>query len=687
MEMLSDFSVLDAAGRALLTILDPGRLLFLATGAVLGLIFGIVPGIGGVSGIALLLPFTYVMDPFTAFAFLLGLAATTATGDPIPAILFGVPGGAGSAATVLDGYPMAKRGEAGRALSAAYMSSLLGGLFGAMLMGITIPLMRPIILFIGSPELLALSVFGLSMVAVLSGNAPLRGIAAGCIGIMLSLVGPEPASGQYRWTYDLIYLWDGLPLMPLILGIFALPELCDLAISRTMIASSNGASAKGGMWQGAKDVFRHWFLVMRCSGLGAFFGSMPGIGGAVIDWLAYGHALKSERGASRTFGTGDVRGVIASESANNAKEGGALVPTIAFGVPGSAGMAVLLGAFLMQGLTPGPDMLTVNIDLTYSMVWSIAIANIVGAGLCYAFSPQLAKIATLRYSLIVPGVLCLVLLGAYAGLRSWGDLVSLFLFGILGWTMKLVRWPRPPLVLGFVLGAIIERNLSISVARYDLAWLSRPVVILLFATTILILVRWLVRDLRISGGMRARLASYRKLHFRARHLFYVLAIAVIAHHVRLAMDWDYSASMVPLVVGAVAIIAISFSLLDDCRAKPQQPAAEGASSEIESHLIYMDLAAADDVTERQRLVRGATFFGWLLALMGSMAVIGLLPTVPLFVAAYMRAETRERWTVVASHAAFIAVFIYVVFGYFMNLPWPPTYLGAWLPAAKIIPSV
>src|SRR5580765_7062123 len=210
-----------AAGKALVMLLDPMRLGFLALGCVMGLILGIVPGIGGLTGTAMLLPFTYNMDPYAAFALLLGLGATTATGDPIPAILFGVPGGAASAATVLDGYPMAKRGEAGRALSAAYMSSLMGGIFGALLLAISIPILRPVMLFIGSPELLAFSVLGISMVAILSGNAPLRGLTAGCLGIMIAMIGTDPQSGTLRWTFDSLYLWDGLPLTPLLLGLFA----------------------------------------------------------------------------------------------------------------------------------------------------------------------------------------------------------------------------------------------------------------------------------------------------------------------------------------------------------------------------------------------------------------------------------------------------------------------------------
>src|SRR6195952_3992220 len=243
-----------SAGKAFLILMDPTRLMFLGLGCIMGLILGIIPGIGGLAGTAMLLPFTYDMDPYTAFALLLGLGATTATGDPIPAILFGVPGGAASAATVLDGFPMAKRGEAGRALSAAYMSSMMGGIFGAMLLAISIPILRPVMLYLGSPELLAFSVLGISMVAVLSGSAPLRGVAAGCLGIMIAMIGSDPQTGTLRWTFDSLYLWDVLPLTPLLLGLFALPELCDLLIARVAIAQNvSKADIYKGQWQGVRD--------------------------------------------------------------------------------------------------------------------------------------------------------------------------------------------------------------------------------------------------------------------------------------------------------------------------------------------------------------------------------------------------------------------------------------------------
>jgi TctA family transporter len=683
-----DASMIDAAARALVLILEPTRIMYLMGGVVLGLVMGIIPGIGGLAGLALLMPFTFSMDPYTAFAFLLGLASVTATGDPIPAIMFGVPGGAGSAATVLDGLPMAKRGEAGRALSAAYMSSLIGGLFGAALLGLTIPLLRPAMLYIGSPELLAMAIFGISMVAVLSGSAPLRGLTAGGLGIMFAMIGSDPQSGTLRWTMGELYLFDGLQLLPVTLGLFALPELCDLAISRAAISSKAQASVATGMWQGAKDVFRHWWLVLRCSWLGAGLGAVPGIGAAIIDWMAYGHALKTEKGAQQSFGTGDVRGVIASESANNAREGGALVPTVAFGVPASAGMAVLLGAFMVHGLVPGPDMLNKNLDVTYSMVWSIAIANLLGAGLCYLFSGHFAKLATLRYTLIMPSVLAIIYIGAFEGSRNWGDIHTLLFFGVLGWLMKQLKWPRPPLILGFVLGEIIERYTFISVSRYGLDWLIRPVVVLFLGLALLGLLRPLVQDLRRKGA----LAGFAKPSFRPGDLFYVFVVGLLGVMLYAASTWRHSAAQtVPIIVGTMATVFAVLSAFNLIFRRSEERQRVGLAEEAKSDVaqrLHMDIVADTAHLDRGTIyLRATAFLAWFVGFMVSMAAIGLIPTLPIFVIAYMRIEGREPWTLVLPQAAVLTAFIYIVFDQGMAIPWPPTLLGQMWPALKFIPSV
>jgi TctA family transporter len=713
---------LHAAHNALFIILNPMRLLYLFAGVCMGLALGILPGIGGIAGTALLLPFTYSLDPVTAFALLLGLGATTTTADPIAAILFGAPGHAASAATTLDGYPMTRRGEAGRALGASYMSALIGGLFGAALMGVALPFMRPIILYIGSPQLLAIAVFGISMVAVLSGNAPLRGLTFACFGMMLRMIGTDPQSGTLRWTMDTLYLWDGLPLVPLTLGIFALPELCDLSIGRMAIVQQGQTlDTKTGMLLGIKDCLEHWFLILRCSWIGSAMGAIPGIGASVIDWISYGHALRTEKGAAETFGTGDVRGVIAAESATNAREGGALVPTVAFGVPASAGMAILLGAFLIHGLVPGPDMLTKHLELTYSMVWSIAIANILGSGLCFAFSGQLAKIATLRYTLFMPAVLSLVWIGAFEASRNWGDLFSLLFFGVLGWAMKHFRWPRPPFVLGFILGEPIERYMFISIERYGVDWLVKPFVLVMFALAAVSLFRPLVQDIRahapkITGprsgawysgvwyfriwpefwyglkdvwsGLKVMVTNFGTPQYSIGNLFSAALLILFVVMLSQSFDWPFAARIVPTIVGIGAILFCSLSLINDVFGLHERDGAGATGIGGKTHKIHMDIASKTaHLPGKIVLTRGFFFFGWMAGFMVVMALIGLIPAVPVFIIAYMRIEGREPLKIVIPMAAAVVALIYVVFDQLLAIPWPPTLAGTLFPALKAIPSV
>jgi len=240
--------------------------------------------------------------------------------------------------------------------------------------------------------------------------------------------------------------------------------------------------------EGVKDTFRHFWLTIRCSLVGTWIGVLPGLGGAVAQWMAYAHAVQSAKDATdrERFGKGDVRGVIGPGAANNSKEGGDLIPTVAFGVPGSSSMAILLGGFFLVGLVPGPDMLTKHLSVTFSMVWTIILANIITVAASFAFLNRLAGLTAIRASLLIPFLLLLVFLGAYTNNNHIGDIVVMLAFGMLGYFMVRYRWPRAPLVLGLVLGDIAERYLWISTARYGTAWLGRPAVLVLILLTVLV---------------------------------------------------------------------------------------------------------------------------------------------------------------------------------------------------------
>jgi putative tricarboxylic transport membrane protein len=656
--------------KALTLLLEPMRLSILVLGVLIGLAIGVLPGLSGIVGMAMLIPFTYHMDPHTAFALLLGMAAVITSSDFITAVLFGVPGHVGAAATVIDGHAMARKGEAGRAFGAGFAASLVGGLVGAVVLAVSIPILRPVLLRIGSPELLALTLFGLSMVATLSGRAPLKGLTAAGLGLMISMIGSRSESGTLRWTFDTLYLYDGVPLVPATLGLFAIPELCELAVLRKRIAGDHAATISlSSQWEGVRDVIRHWWLVLRCGVLGTGLGAIPGIGSAVIDWIAYGYAQRTEKNPE-TFGTGDVRGVIAPESSNNAKEGGHLVPTIAFGVPAGASMAILLGAFLMHGLTPGPEMLTKHLDVTYTIVWSLTLAHIIGALICLSGSRWLARVSTVRPEILLPIVIALVFVAAYQGAHDWGDLFSIMIFGGVGWIMKRLGWPRPPMVLGIVIGGIFERYLYISTSLFGPAWMLRPAVMVILA-----LVAWaLYRPLsQIAVKLIDEFRSVRahRLRFGASAAFTLAIIALIATAIVLAADWPAAAKPVPLTACFMALAAAVLNLINELFGRED---AASAQAGLEGG-VHAPVAATTDDSPAVIRWRATSYFLWLAGFIGLIALIGFVPAIALFVFAYMRFGFGERWLSSAGFALATAVLCWALFDRALAVAWPHSLLG------------
>ncbi len=450
-------------------------------GILIGWCVGLLPGIGSVVALALMLPFTFSMAPIEAFAFLLGMFVVTTNAGELTSILFGVPGEATTAASILDGHPMTKRGEAGRAMGASLMSSIIGAVIGAATLAALIPVVRPLVLSFAAPELFALTILGVTFIASLSGDNLFKGVLMGGFGFMLATVGMNPQTGVLRYTLNQLYLWEGISLIPVAVGMFAVPEIMDLYIRGTSLAESK-VGKLGGVLEGVKDAFRHIGLVVRCGAMSAFIGLIPGLGGAVAQWVTYGHAVQSAKDKSM-FGHGDVRGVLAPGASSNAKEGGALVPTVAFGVPGSLAMAILLGAFLITGLVPGPNMLEENLHVTWSMVWVVLFATLISCGLAFVFLGQMVKITYVKGTILIPFLVLLIWMGAFTATNNFGDLVSVFIFGMLGFVMVQLDWPRPPLILGLVLGGLTEKYLFISTERYGILLFARPVVIVVLLLT------------------------------------------------------------------------------------------------------------------------------------------------------------------------------------------------------------
>lgn len=651
--------MLDVIGSALANVLSGTHLLYMLVGVAVGLVVGILPGLGGIAGMSILLPFVYGMDTVSALALLIGLLAVTPTGDTFTSVLMGIPGGASSQATILDGFPMAKRGEAARALSAAFFSSMIGGLFGALVLTGFIVVARPVILAFSSAELFMLTVLGLGMVGVLSGSSLTKGLLSCALGLLMGMVGAAPTTGEWRLVLGVEYLVDGLPIVVVALGIFAIPEIIDLLRRNTAIAEV--ASLGHGWLKGIRDTIREWGVVLRCSGIGCLIGAMPGLGGAVGNWMAYGHAVQTAKDKSQ-FGRGDVRGVLAPESANNAGAGGDLIPTLLFGIPGSGATAIFLGGMVLLGIQPGITLVETRLDLVYTIIWTLAIANVIGAGACWFISPAVARLTTLPYVYIAPFMLMIVFFAAYQTTSSWGDILSLLAIGVLGLYMRRFGWPRPPLLIGFVLAEGAENYLYQAMQFHGWAWLWRPGVLIIAAITVASM--WAGarygRAVIDEGG-----ASGRVRNTRPQLLFALLLVGVFAYAVWDLLRWSFLAKAFPLGVASIALAGALFV------------AAAIVRGPRESRVIFdTEAQPAPGMTPMGH------YFLWLAGLLAVSALLGFVIGLALFFAAFLhfkaRAPAGRNALLTASAVLFLAAMSYIFVLDFprgllqelVEMPWP-----------------
>lgn len=472
--------MIDAALAALSSLADPSLLVMLVAGVFAGLLIGLVPGLGGTGAVAVLLPVTFGMEAPQALALLIGALAVVHTSDTVAAVLLGAPGSASASVTMLDGYAMARRGQAARALSLAFLSSMAGGLLGALGLTLAIPLARPLVLSFGSPELFMLTVLGVALAAVLSRGNVAKGLAAGLLGLLLGTVGTSPTTAEYRFTFGSMFLGDGLSLVAVALGVFGLAEIAS-RVRQRRTAEADRVQLGGGWLAGVREWVTHWTHVVRGALIGIWAGVLPGIGATAGTWLAYGQAVATAKDKKK-FGKGDPRGIVGPESANNSVEAGDLIPTLLFGIPGGVPAAMLLGMLLTYGVQPGPGIVTDHLDLMYLIVWSFAIASVLGALLCFVSTRALARITRVPFAVLGPGLVVVMLLGAFQESGQIGDLWVMIALGALGWLLKETGFPRAPFLIGFVLAVPLERYYFLTDSVYDGAgWLLRPWVLVFLA--------------------------------------------------------------------------------------------------------------------------------------------------------------------------------------------------------------
>jgi TctA family transporter len=544
------------------------------------------------------------------------------------------------------------------------MSSLVGALFAAVILAVAIPVIRPLVLTFGSPEFFMLAILGITFVASLSGEDQLKGIIAGGIGLMLATIGLDPISGIQRFTFGQLFLWDGIGLVPITIGFYAIPETIELAVLGTSIAKQE-VGKLGGVMQGVKDTFRHWWLVIRCSALGTFTAIIPGMGAATTQWLAYAHAVQSSPNKER-FGKGAVEGVLGPGAANNSTLGGSLITTVAFGVPASVTMAILLGAFIIQGIVPGPDMLIPppkgKLDLTFSFVWVIILSNVMTVAICFLFLKPLAKVTQVRGSIIIPLILVLIYLGAYAEKNAFQDMVVVLFFGVLGWVMEKLQWPRPPVLLGLVLGPLAENRLFLSSDNYGTAWTVRTGVLIIFAIILMGVFYpvWQRRKERLAKlaatGSPTISPVQSGFHFGAHALFTAVIIAVLALALWQSRDFGIRAGLFPWVIGIPTFLLALCQLVKDMKIR------------TEAH--DSERTVAPDVARKRTIA----IIGWTVGCFLLIWLLGFSWAVPLTIFLYLKFAGRESWLLTVAITLCAWLFFYMLFERMLSVPFPEGYL-------------
>lgn len=661
--------MIGALGSGLVQCFTWSTFSLMCIGIAIGFVVGILPGLGGPTAMALMLPFIFKMSAVEAFAFLLGMTAVTATTGDITSVLFGVPGEPTTASTIVDGHSMARNGEAGRALGAVLMSSLVGAVFGAVAIAVAIPIVRPLVLSFGSPEFFMLSLLGITFVAALSGEDILKGMVSGGIGLMLATIGLDPISGIQRYTFNQLFLWDGIGLVPITIGFYAIPETIELAVLGTSIATQE-VKELGGVMEGVKDTFRHWWLVIRCSALGTFTAIIPGMGAATTQWLAYAHAVQSSPNKER-FGKGAVEGVLGPGAANNSTLGGSLITTIAFGVPASVIMAILLGAFIIQGIVPGPDMLIPeprgHLGLTFSFVWVIIISNIITVGICFLFLEPLARITQVRGGIIIPIILVLVYLGAFAEKNAFEDMLVVLFFGGLGWIMEKLEWPRPPVLLGLVLGPLAENRLFLSTDNYGAAWLGRPGVLVIFAVTLFGLIYPIIKNKRqekekaaSEPQARAVIETPEKagLRFNSKTLFTVVVAVLLALALWQSRNFGFRAGLFPWAIGIPTLLLALAQLGKDLLGR-EKPKPAAAAWEV-----------AADVPPEVASRRTVSILIWTVGFFIAIWLLGFSYSIPVSMILYLKFAGKEKWPMTIAVTFFTWLFIYGLFERALSIPFP-----------------
>ncbi|MBA7528250.1 hypothetical protein ES705_20433 [subsurface metagenome] len=475
--------------QSFLNLFNPSTFIFMVFGVSWGIFAGALPGFGATLGMALLIPFTFGMHPNVALPMLAAVYAGAIYGGGITAIMVGVPGTSAAAATVADGFAMTRKGESQKALTTSVIASAIGGVFGGIVLLLFAPMLAKITVMFGPAEYFVLAIFGLTIIASLAGRSIMKGLIAGVLGLLLGAVGIDVVAGASRFTFNQMYLYDGIPLIPLILALFAFPR-CMLMIRETFKKKSMALSedtSKRGRSISWREIIEMWKTILRSSVIGTIIGIIPGAGANIACWVGYSEAKRSSKTPEK-FGMGIPEGVAAAEAANNAVQGGSMVPLLTLGIPGNAASAVMLGALMIHGLIPGFQLFTKYASITYTYMMAVIFCNLLMLAIGFYASRIFAKIANIPLVILTPAMLLVTLVGSFATRQYLFDIWITVILGSVCYLMTLAKYPMPPILLGVILGPISEcgfrRALMISHGDWTI-FFTRPICFFMIILSIL----------------------------------------------------------------------------------------------------------------------------------------------------------------------------------------------------------
>lgn len=640
---------------------------YLFVGSIFGLVIGVIPGLSGHFAMAMAVTFLYSLEPAAGIAFILGAHATVAQGGGLTAILFSTPGTGQNAATLLDGPPMRDKGQAGIAVGAAMTSCFLGATFGAIALALLIPVLRDVVLLFGPPEIFILAFLALTFVSVLGKEDMTRSLIAAFLGLLMAMIGVDNVTNAERFTLGSARLADGLSLVPVILGLFAVAEMIDLwtrggSLARNAPDALSSAETQRQIFGGLRVAFRNWWLVLRCSAIGTVVGLIPGLGSAPAAFIAYGHAKQSSRD-KESFGKGNVEGVIGAEAANDAVEGGALASTIAFGIPGSSSMAILLSGLFILGLETGPQMLNNHVDIIFVMIFTIIFGNLIGTVFGMFLVNPLSRATSVRASLMVPVLMAIIVTGAYAGDRAIFDIGVALFFGVIGYLMKVLNYSRAAMLIGFVLGFPVEKNLYLALLLDGSFFFAEPLPLGLMIVTILFLgfnvvsvYRHRKRSIITEAQPKpkdattaARLSDLLSLEIC---FLTVIGVTVVAAFFE-ALTYQLVSSRTPFVIMAPLFVLtiIHARRLFAMRDRSDFTRRVGIALRGENRSLNKVLAMS----------------GWMVALVGMITVIGHYAGIIIFGFLLTRVLARERLILAVVVTLATAALIFVIFEYGFNI--------------------